>query len=330
MILLWNLVNKKSEYTINCQTELTTSILNPFNANMIIAGNYIGQILIYDTKSKPVPVFKTQLGIKSETEKNDKNVVHTHQLPITCLGLTGTATNHSLISLSEGIMCIWSLANMSKPLYHIDLKKNKIEDKYNLNQIKALSISFSNSQPDSVYLGSDYNEIFQISSLKGKNNEEIISTYKGHLGPVNSVDIHPGEMHNDVFISASSDWTTKLWHKNYTDPLMSFDVTDDYVYSAKWHPVNPSMFVASDGIGHLDFWDLNKDLEVPTFRYEHKNCINKMVWYYDGKKMAVGDSTGKVSVLGIEKDLYSTKVDDSTKFSGIVNSLINSLHTKDD
>lgn len=297
---------------------------------MIIAGNYIGQILIYDTKSKPIPVFKSALGIKTEAEKNDKNVIHTHQLPITCLGLRGSAANHNLISFSEGIMCVWSLANMSKPLYHLDLKKNKIEDKYNLNQIKAFSISFSQYQPDLIYLGSDYNEIFQISSLKNKNNDEIISTYKGHHGPINSVDLHPSETHNDLFISASSDWTTKLWHKNYTDPLLSFDVTDDYVYSAKWHPFNPSMFVTCDGIGHLDFWDLNKDLEVPTFRYEHPSSINKLAWYHDGKKIAVGDSTGKVSVLGVEKDLYSTKIDDSSKLTSIINSLINLLHSKDD
>jgi dynein intermediate chain len=112
----------------------------------------------------------------------------------------------------------------------------------------------------------------------------------------------------------------KLWSKSVIDtPLFSFDVNDDYVYDAKWHPTNASLFASVDGSGKLDFWDLNKDVEVPTFRYDMgKTVLNKIRWSQDGKRLAVGDFMGKVSVMQIEKELYSSKPEDSLKFEKMI------------
>lgn len=85
---------------------------------------------------------------------------------------------------------------------------------------------------------------------------------------------------------------------------MTFDQNDDYVYDVKWHPTNPSLFACVDGLGKLDFWDLNKDVEVPIYRYDMcKNALNKMSWSQDGKRLTVGDVTGRVTVLNIEKEV---------------------------
>lgn len=96
-----------------------------------------------------------------------------------------------------------------------------------------------------------------------------------------------------------------LWSKNYPDaPLISFDQNDDYIYDCKWHPNNPSIFTSIDGTGKLDFWDLNKDTEVPLFRYDvGKNALNKMAYSADGKRIAVGDIAGKVSIMNLEKEV---------------------------
>jgi dynein intermediate chain len=96
-------------------------------------------------------------------------------------------------------------------------------------------------------------------------------------------------------------------------------VNDDYVYDAKWHPTNPSLFSSADGTGKLDFWDLNKDVEVPTYRYDMgKTVLNKLSWSQDGKRLAVGDFMGRVSILSIEKELYSSKAEDSIKFDKVI------------
>jgi hypothetical protein len=64
------------------------------------------------------------------------------------------------------------------------------------------------------------------------------------------------------------------------------------------------LFGCVDGLGKLDFWDLNKDVEVPLYRYDvGKNSLNKMSWSSDGKRIAVGDVTGKVSILNLDKEV---------------------------
>jgi dynein intermediate chain len=81
-------------------------------------------------------------------------------------------------------------------------------------------------------------------------------------------------------------------------------VNDDYVYDAKFHPTNPSLFACVDGLGKLDFWDLNKDVEVPVFRYDvGKYSLNKLAWSQDGKRLATGDINGKVSVFNVDKEV---------------------------
>jgi dynein intermediate chain len=101
---------------------------------------------------------------------------------------------------------------------------------------------------------------------------------------------------------------------------MTFDINDDYVYDAKWHPTNPSLFASADGLGNLDFWDLNKDSEVPNYRYPvSKTALNKLSWSHDGKKLAAGDISGKVSILNIDKELSNSKAEDSLKFEKVIN-----------
>ncbi len=106
-------------------------------------------------------------------------------------------------------------------------------------------------------------------------------------------------------LTSSADWTVNLWSKNFPEsPLFTFDNNDDYVYDAKFHPTNPSLFASVDGQGKLDFWELNKDVEAPIYRYDvGKNSLNKMAWSQDGKRISVGDINGKVSVFNIDKEV---------------------------
>jgi len=108
-----------------------------------------------------------------------------------------------------------------------------------------------------------------------------------------------------VFLSSSADWTMNLWLENYNDsPLLTFDASDDYIYDCKFHPSNPSLFACVDGSGKLDFWDLNKDIECPVNRHDvGKSALNKINWSTDGKRVAVGDINGKLSIYSIDKDV---------------------------
>ena len=62
--------------------------------------------------------------------------------------------------------------------------------------------------------------------------------------------------------------------------------------------------IAGYGLGKLDFWDLNKDVEMPVYRYDvGKKALNKLAWSADGKRIATGDIAGKVTVFNVEKEV---------------------------
>ena len=331
LIELWSLANRKSpDYTINYQTVLTTSIFHPFNPKIILGGTYTGQIVMWDTKSKPIPVQKSPMGIGGSSSTK------THSHPISCLGITGDNNNATIISISsDGVMCEWAASNLSRPIYRTELRKKKLFPKIKFDEIGALSLSFNQASPKTFLVGADDYNIYNIATSELENKDNVLSVYKSHLGPVFCVDSYPlnpdaTNQHTDLFISCSADWTTRLWSMNhFNEPLVTFDQSNDYIYSCKWHPHNPSLFATADGMGKIDFWDINKDREVPIYTYNLKKVVNKISWSHDGKKLATGDREGKINIFASEKDVFTVKPEDFTKFDKIINGLLENAANKE-
>lgn len=72
-----------------------------------------------------------------------------------------------------------------------------------------------------------------------------------------------------MVLTSSFDWTVKLWSPKFkTEPLITFESSDDYVYDVSWNRANPSLFTAVDGEGYIDLWDISKDVETPIHHYK--------------------------------------------------------------
>ena len=329
LIQLWSLSNRKvPDYVINYQTEITSAIFYKDNPNLVIGGSMTGQILLWDTKSgRTAPEQKSPLGIgtKDDIKKDLREIKENnlHRFPVHCLAVVGNDKN--LISIStDGVLCEWTLSNLSKPLnkYNISLLKNEdLPDE--LNEIGPLCIGIcQNKDLNEFIIGCDRNDIYNIKLYD--KDYDVLNSYYGSKGPVFCVCPHPslgenGPDFSDLFLSCGADWTTKLWSTNIPDaPLITFNQSKDYVYSAKWHPINPYIFATGDGSGYIDLWDLNRDREIPTFRYKLKSAINKLAWSYDGKKLATGDINGHIHIFSSEKDVINVKTEDITKFNRIM------------
>jgi dynein intermediate chain, cytosolic len=83
------------------------------------------------------------------------------------------------------------------------------------------------------------------------------------------------------------------------------------VYDVQWSPIHPSIFASCDGDGFIDIWDINKDKESPivhTCAFEQQTgahgykeqddgkALGAIKWSRDGRRIAVGDSEGFVSI----------------------------------
>ena len=118
-------------------------------------------------------------------------------------------------------------------------------------------------------------------------------------------------------LSASFDWAIKLWYpKIRTDPLLTLESAQEYIYDVQWSPVHPSVFASCDGDGGLDLWHLVANQEGPVSRKKVGGVpLNSLKWSRDGKKIAVGDSEGKLSIFSVDKDMYTPREDEVQKMS---------------
>jgi dynein intermediate chain len=150
--------------------------------------------LIWDTRGKSVPVLKTPPA----------NKVHTH--PIYCLGINGTTNSNNIVSVSnDGLLCTWSVSNLSKYTKRIELKKKKAKveptitsttQSQTADEIGAICMAIPENDINTVMIGSDDADIYQVSiHQKNDMGDNYCESFSNHTGPVHSIDLHPGDYH---------------------------------------------------------------------------------------------------------------------------------------
>ena len=314
LIHIWNLANRKDpEFTFTNQAEITSAIFHPYNPKLIIGGTETGIVMIWDTRGKQAPIYKTPLGVGGSSGSKS------HTSDITCLGVIGSINSSHIISLSNGIICLWSLNNMSAPVKKIELKNQDRKENDVLNELNVLSMGMQQNDTNNLLIGCDNNNVYQISLNDDPSGNNILNSFKGHEGPVYSIDFHPNEF-SHIFATSSADWSTKIWSKqNPTEPLFTLENNDNYVYCSKWSPTHPSILAMGDGNGYLDIMDLNRDIESPKVHCKlGEYAINKICWTEDGKRITVGDNNGKIQLFGVDKQIYISNSEDVKKFEKVI------------
>ncbi len=205
----------------------------------------------------------------------------------------------------------------------------------NYQNINVHCIDFPEEETNTFYAGSEDYNIYQANlhqssrsvPNQASSGQNIVQTYSGHFAPVTRVCMHPGVSQSekikdvsDLMLTSSIDWTIKLWYpKIRADALYTFESAQEYVYDVQWSPVHPSVFASCDGDGYVDIWDINKDMESPQV---HKRVANKTLnvlrWSNDGRRMAVGDADGFLSLYSVDKEFYSQKGEDFAKMERLI------------
>lgn len=112
---------------------------------------------------------------------------------------------------------------------------------------------------DSIYLvGTEEGAIHRCSKAY---SSQYLATYQAHHLSIYATrwnNIHPR-----VFLSASADWTVKVWDS--TDPkrpVMNFDLNDS-VGDATWAPYSATVFAAVTDEGKVHVFDLAQNKLLP-------------------------------------------------------------------
>ncbi|XP_055931979.1 cytoplasmic dynein 1 intermediate chain 2-like isoform X3 [Argiope bruennichi] len=302
--LVWNMKFKKTtpEYIFHCQSAVMSTCFAKFHPNLVLGGTYSGQIVLWDNRSsKRTPVQRSPLSA----------IAHTH--PVYCIQVVGTQNAHNLVSIStDGKFCTWSLDMLSAPQDTMELSHQKQS-----RPVSVTSLSFPSGDYNNFIVGSEEGTIYTASRHGSKAG--IHELFEGHQGPVTGLSSHSAQGHIDfshLFLSASMDWTVKLWSLKDSKPLYSFEDNGDYVCDVAWSPVHPSVFACVDGMGRLDIWNLNNDTELPTVSVvaDGNPALNRVVWTPSGHQVAVGDDLGRVYIYDVGEQLATPKNDEWSRF----------------
>jgi dynein intermediate chain len=258
-------------YTPHDQSDVLSVAFSPFHPNLVVGGTYSGQILLWDTRSKQLPVLKTPLSAAG----------HTH--PIYSLSLVGTQNAHNLVSAStDGTVCSWVLDMLARPQETLELVH---PGHAKTDEVSVTSLAFPANETGTFWVGTEEGNVFSANRhdrASAKAGLVQSETYRGHSGPVMGLDFHPlvGPVDfSDLFLSCGVDWTVRLWRAKGQQqqsaaaavpsqgvqtitPVHTFEENDDYVFDVKWHPQHPAVFGSVDGAGKFDFWNLDVDPEV--------------------------------------------------------------------
>ncbi|KAK4181320.1 putative cytoplasmic dynein 1 intermediate chain 2 [Triangularia setosa] len=326
IVQVWNMhLHDRPEFVFHAQSDILTAKFSPFHPNLIIGGAYSGQVLLWDTRSRSAPVQKTPLT----------GLGHTH--PVYSVDIVGTQNANNIISCStDGAVCGWSVDMLTQPQEAMTLvtpPPAKYED------LSPTCLAFPQADPTFFLVGSEEGTIYpchRYDRAGAKAGVDARVSYKGHAAPVMSVDFHPSKGPvdlGDLVLSASLDWSVKLWKvrapaatsavvaavgsvvgtESQVTPLLDF-VREDVVYDAAWSPVKPGVFSLVDGAGWLELWDITVETEEPVARISPSarkdgrtmlsKSLNKVAWEpSEGKRLATGGIDGQVTVFEVGPDL---------------------------
>ncbi|XP_026489142.1 cytoplasmic dynein 1 intermediate chain isoform X18 [Vanessa tameamea] len=301
--LVWNTKFKKTtpEDIFHCQSPVMSATFARFHPNLILGGTYSGQIVLWDNRvQKRTPIQRTPLS----------SLAHTH--PVYCLSVVGSQNAHNLISVStDGRMCSWSLDMLSQPQETLELQHR---------QSKAVAVTcmdFPHADVNNFVLGSEDGNIY--TGCRHGQRAGVSDSVEAHAGAVTAVSCHAAPAALDLahlYLSASVDWSVKLWSTKENKALYSFEDSGDYVADVRWSPAHPALFAAVDAGGRLDLWNLNRDTEVPiaSVTSEGGAAFNRVSWSPSGQHVTAGDDAGKIWVYELAESVAQPRHDEWSKF----------------
>ena len=291
---------------------MTAAIFNPYEPKIVIGGTHSGYIVQWDIREKTMPVQRSLLSHNG------------HTYPIFSLAIVGSANAHNIVSVSnDGRLCMWTLGMLNEPQKQIDLKKHHTTKS---DEVSSHCIAFPDGEMNNFYVGAEDANIYHAQiHTSVENSDNVVESFAGHQASITGLHVHPvqQERNSDAYsllLSSSVDWSVRLWHPKFKKTsLFTFESAQDYIYDVQWSPVHPSVFASCDGEGYLDLWDINKDIEVPQERFKTgEKALNKLRWSPDGKKIVTGDSAGRLSVWGVDKDYYQPKEGELNKLERLI------------
>nr|8BX8_D Chain D, Dynein intermediate chain 2 [Tetrahymena thermophila] len=293
LICLYSLKNTTHpEYAFNCEAGVMCLDFHPKSAALLAVGLYDGTVLVYDIRNKhKKPIYQS-------TVRNQKHTDPVWQVKWN----PDTSKNYNFYSISsDGRVMNWILMkNKLEPEEVILLRlvgKNE-EESTLIGLACGLCFDFNKFEPHIFLVGTEEGKIHKCSRAYSGQYQE---TYNGHLLAVYKVKWN--NFHPRTFISASADWTVRIWDSKYTSQIICFDLSM-MVVDAVWAPYSSTVFACAT-MDKVQVYDLNVDKlnKLAEQKIVKQPKLTNLSFNYKDPILLVGDSHGGVTLVKLSPNL---------------------------
>ena len=249
MIACFTLKNPSyPEIIFNTESGIMCLHFHPQHPSMLAVGLYDGTVLVYNVQKK------TDAPLYRSTTKGGK---HTDPVWQVCWQKDDLDENLNFFSVSsDGRVTQWTL--LKNELLHTDVISLKhdptlpgISEEEKLFSLAGGCCFDFHKKTDHLFIvGTEEGRIYKCS--KDYSSQYLLS-FEGHNMAVYTVRYNP--FHSNYFLSASSDWTVKLWDQNVSTPIMTFDLNGS-VGDVAWAPYSSTVFAAVTAEGKVNLFHL--------------------------------------------------------------------------
>merc|ERR1712159_706096 len=300
MLCLFSLKNPSwPEYQCSLHCGVMCLDWHPQHSSVLCVGLYDGTVMVFDIRLKQnKPIFQS-------TVKNGK---HTDPVWQVCWQEEDLAKNLNFFSISsDGRVTLWTMSK--NELQFTDVMELKLvgrqkdvsaEEETSLCGLAGGScFDFNRFSEHLFVVGTEEGKIHKCSKVY---NSQYLDTYDGHHMAVYTVDWN--SFHPRVFLSASADWTVKLWDHNTRNPLMSFDL-GNAVGDVSWSPQSSTVFAAVTSDGKVHVFDLAENKHEPLCEQKvvKRAKLTHACFNQDSPMVIIGDDRGGVLSLKLSPNL---------------------------
>ncbi|KAK9831153.1 hypothetical protein WJX74_005234 [Apatococcus lobatus] len=145
-------------------------------------------------------------------------------------------------------------------------------------------------------------------------SEQYLATYPGHMGPVTALQWCP--FRPSLFLSASADWTLKLWEEGQSRPVLTMQAVNEEVNDAAWCPARSTVLASATAGGRLELWDLAQSVVKPAALHCAPQGVrfSCLLFAQESPIIMAGMSNGNVAVVRVH-DVYDWDASTSSQVS---------------
>ena len=297
LISCWSLKNPaRATWTAMTTSGVTTVDFSAANPNSLAVGLHDGSVFVVDINTK----------VRKKESGKTRTILGKHGDPVGQVRWVRRKLQNDeiLVSIStDGRIIQWDVKRQGEQLElmrlgGVDLGTIRTNTAKHVSggnvHSKGKGICFDFSRDNaSVYVVGMENGMLHRCSCS--SSEQYLNSYLGHRGPVYQVcwSYHSA----DIFISASADWTIKLWRERSFQPIFTFNNAGEQVSDVCWSPSDSTAFACSTTQGKLEVWDISISILKPASSLRTGGTISCATLSTKLPAIATGGADGKIRLF---------------------------------